>query len=155
MLDKVDPSSSPVTDAVARLPRELLLALMSLAAAAIHFAVTGDHIEEHLAIGAFFLVVAWAQALWAGAVVLRPRRWLYVAGVAGNGCFHSSLPVFTLRACTEEVCSSPFFTGSCDTATTMAFFVTARPWIRLPTFSFHTGLAFGFAPASSRPIRAS
>jgi hypothetical protein len=84
MLDKVDPSSSPVTDAVARLPRELLLALMSLAAAAIHFAVTGDHIEEHLAIGAFFLVVAWAQALWAGAVVLRPRRWLYVAGIAGN-----------------------------------------------------------------------
>ncbi len=71
-------------DASARSPWDPVLALMSLAAAAIHFAVTGDHAQEHVAFGLFFLVVAWAQALWAGATVVRPRRWLFTAGIAGN-----------------------------------------------------------------------
>jgi hypothetical protein len=60
------------------------LALCSLAAAGIHFAVIGDHFEEHVAFGLFFAVVAWGQALWAVGILLFPGRGLLVAGLAGN-----------------------------------------------------------------------
>jgi hypothetical protein len=80
-------AGSPMTEAPgasARTPWDPALALMSLSAAAIHFAVTGDHAQEHVAFGLFFLGIAWAQALWAGAIVIGPRRWLFAAGIAGN-----------------------------------------------------------------------
>lgn len=71
-------------DATTRTPWDPVLALMSLSAAAIHFAVTGSHAQEHVAFGLFFLAVGWAQALWAGAIAIAPRRWVFVAGIAGN-----------------------------------------------------------------------
>jgi hypothetical protein len=60
------------------------LALTSLAAGAIHFAVTGDHFQEGVAFGVFFAALAWAQALWAVGVLMMPSRLLIAAGVAGN-----------------------------------------------------------------------
>jgi hypothetical protein len=60
------------------------LALTSLAAAAIHFAVTGDHFQEGVAIGLFFAILAWAQVLWAVGILLAPSRLLLAAGIAGN-----------------------------------------------------------------------
>jgi len=37
------------------------LAVLSGAAAAIHFAVIGEHFEEYWAFGTFFLVLAWSR----------------------------------------------------------------------------------------------
>jgi hypothetical protein len=63
---------------------ELTLAVMSLGAAAIHFAVVGDHFDEWAVFGLFFAVVAWLQAAWALAVVVAGSRPLLVAGAVGN-----------------------------------------------------------------------
>ena len=60
------------------------LAALSMAAAAIHFAVMGEHFAEYLAFGVFFSVVAWLQALWAVGVIVRPSRGLLLIGLAGN-----------------------------------------------------------------------
>lgn len=56
------------------------LAILSAAAAVIHFAVAGTHFHEYWAFGVFMLVVAWLQLLWAVGVVIRPARWLLWAG---------------------------------------------------------------------------
>ena len=60
------------------------LAALSMAAAAIHFAVMGEHFAEYVAFGVFFSVVAWLQALWAVGVIVRPSRRLLLVGLAGN-----------------------------------------------------------------------
>jgi hypothetical protein len=60
------------------------LAALSMAAAAIHFAVMGEHFAEYLAFGVFFSVVAWSQALWAIGVVALPSRRLLLVGLVGN-----------------------------------------------------------------------
>ena len=60
------------------------LATLSMAAAAIHFAVMGEHFAEYLAFGVFFSVVAWAQAIWAVGVIVRPSRGLLLVGLVGN-----------------------------------------------------------------------
>lgn len=60
------------------------LAVTSLAAAGIHFAVMGEHFSEYMVFGIFFAVVAWLQALWAMGVVMTPSRRLLVAGAVGN-----------------------------------------------------------------------
>ena len=63
---------------------QVALATLSMAAAAIHFAVMGEHFAEYLAFGVFFSVVAWAQAIWAVGVILQPSRSLLVVGLVGN-----------------------------------------------------------------------
>lgn len=60
------------------------IALSSIAAAAIHFAVVGDHFEVGLPHGLFFVLVAWAQVLWGIAVLVVPQRAVLVTGIAGN-----------------------------------------------------------------------
>ena len=40
---------------------QVALATLSMAAAAIHFAVMGEHFAEYLAFGVFFSVVAWRR----------------------------------------------------------------------------------------------
>lgn len=60
------------------------LAVMSLAAAGIHFAVIGEHFEEYVLFGVFFALVAWFQALWALGVVVAPTRWTLAVGFIGN-----------------------------------------------------------------------
>jgi hypothetical protein len=49
------------------------LAALSVGAAAIHFAVIFEHFGESMLYGVFFLVIAWAQLIWA-ALVLWWRR---------------------------------------------------------------------------------
>lgn len=61
-----------------------VLALCSLGAAALHFAVFGDHFEEYWLYGVFFATVAWCQAIWAAWVVYRPSPRLLLAGNVGN-----------------------------------------------------------------------
>ena len=53
-------------------------------AGAIHAAVIIDHFAEYWLFGAFFAFVATAQFVWAARVVSAPRRWMLVAGIAGN-----------------------------------------------------------------------
>jgi hypothetical protein len=62
----------------------MLLALLSLAAAAIHVAVMGEHFAEFFAYGVFFAVVAWLQAAWAVAILVAPSRPLLWAAGIGN-----------------------------------------------------------------------
>jgi hypothetical protein len=50
----------------------LPLAVVSLGAAAIHFAVIPDHLAEWWAFGLFFAALGWFQALWAVAHLTRP-----------------------------------------------------------------------------------
>jgi len=60
------------------------LAALSAGAAAIHFAVVFEHFSQYVLYGVFFLVIAWAQAIWAAVVLWRPSRpWLWL-GIAGN-----------------------------------------------------------------------
>ncbi|MBO0836961.1 MAG: hypothetical protein J2P28_15840, partial [Actinobacteria bacterium] len=56
------------------------LAILSAAAAVIHFAVAGAHFQEYWAYGLFLLVVAWLQLLWAVAIAIRSSRWLTGSG---------------------------------------------------------------------------
>ena len=55
-----------------------------MGAAAIHFAYSPSHLAEYWLYGVFFIVLAWAQLLWAVGIVLRPWRWLLLAGYATN-----------------------------------------------------------------------
>ena len=60
------------------------LAALSASAAAIHFAVVFEHFSEYVLYGVFFLIISWAQAIWAAVVLWRPSRpWLWL-GIAGN-----------------------------------------------------------------------
>src|SRR5262249_31638003 len=61
------------------------LASLSVGAAAIHFAVIFEHFTEYALYGVFFLVISWAQMIWAAVVLWRPSRlwrWLGLAGTA-------------------------------------------------------------------------
>ncbi len=60
------------------------LAALSVGAAAIHFAVTFEHYGEYVLYGVFFLVISWAQMIWAAVVVWRPSRLWLSLGLAGN-----------------------------------------------------------------------
>jgi hypothetical protein len=60
------------------------LAILSVAAAVIHFAVSGEHFQEYWLFGVFMLVVAWLQLLWAVIAVTRPSRLLLCAGAVLN-----------------------------------------------------------------------
>jgi len=60
------------------------LAIISVAAAVIHFAVSGSHFQEYWLFGVFMLTVAWLQLLWAVVVVSRPSPWLLWAGASIN-----------------------------------------------------------------------
>jgi hypothetical protein len=60
------------------------LAIISVAAAVIHFAVAGEHFQEYWLFGVFMLVVAWLQLTWAVAIVTRPAPWLLGGGAIVN-----------------------------------------------------------------------
>lgn len=60
------------------------LAIASLGAAGIHFAVMGEHYDEYLWFGVFFTMIAWAQAVWAVAAAATPNRSVLATGLAGN-----------------------------------------------------------------------
>lgn len=60
------------------------LAIVSVAAAVIHFAVSGEHFQEYWLFGLFMLVAAWLQLTWAVAIIVRPATWLLWAGAVIN-----------------------------------------------------------------------
>ena len=60
------------------------LAMLSLGAAGIHFAVMGDHFNLTWYHGAFFAATAWLQLAWAVAIIMKPSRRLLLAGIIGN-----------------------------------------------------------------------
>ena len=59
-------------------------ATLSLLAALIHLWVAPEHFEEWWGYGAFFLVAALAQALYAPLVVVWPTRIVLLLGIGGN-----------------------------------------------------------------------
>ena len=60
----------------------VLAAAASVAAAAVHFSVAGEHFHEYWLFGVFFFTAAWLQVGWAAAVMWSPRRWVLAAGAA-------------------------------------------------------------------------
>lgn len=62
----------------------LVAAVCSAGAAAIHFAVIGDHFDESWMYGVFFAVVAWFQVVWAFAMLRQPSEPLFWTGISGN-----------------------------------------------------------------------
>jgi hypothetical protein len=93
------PGRARLSEAAIPLRRVVLacLAILSAAAAIIHFAVAGSHFHRYWLFGVFMLVAAWLQALWAAAALITPPRWLLWAGVAIN------LTVVTVYAVTRTV----------------------------------------------------
>jgi hypothetical protein len=59
-------------------------ALLCAGAAAIHYAVIADHLEEWWAFGVFFAAMGVAQLLWAALLVASPSHLLVRVGVFGN-----------------------------------------------------------------------
>ena len=60
-------------------------ALLMLGAAAIHFAVTPEHLDEYVPFGVFFLAVGSIQALIGIELLVRPSRRVAFGGAAVNG----------------------------------------------------------------------
>jgi hypothetical protein len=81
VLDEERVSSAPAT------ARPYLLgglAALSIGAAAIHFAVIFEHFSEYVLYGVFFLIISWAQLIWAPVLLWRPSKlWLWL-GILGN-----------------------------------------------------------------------
>jgi hypothetical protein len=59
-------------------------ALLSVGAAAIHFAVGPEHFREYWGFGVFFVVVAWLQLAFAAAALVRAQRAIVVGAAIGN-----------------------------------------------------------------------
>ena len=77
-----EPAADAASDATSALP--LQLALLSMGAAVVHFAVIAQHLDEWWLTGLFFIAVAVFQLLWALLVVLRPSALVYAAGAVVN-----------------------------------------------------------------------
>jgi hypothetical protein len=60
------------------------MALLSLVAAVIHFAVTPEHFEEYVLFGVFFVVLAAFQLVWGVVVPQRPSPGILWAGLLVN-----------------------------------------------------------------------
>jgi hypothetical protein len=65
-------------------PVLLTVALLSLGAAVVHFAVIAQHFDEWWLSGLFFVAIATFQVAWAPLVLLRPSAPAYLAGAAVN-----------------------------------------------------------------------
>jgi hypothetical protein len=61
------------------------LAILSAAAAVIHFAVAQMHYQEYWAFGAFMIATGILQLAWVGAALSGAGRWLWAAGAVLNG----------------------------------------------------------------------
>jgi hypothetical protein len=61
-----------------------LIAVISLAAAAIHFAVIPSRFAEDPSLGVFFSTIAWAQSLWTLMLLRRSTRAWFISGIVGS-----------------------------------------------------------------------
>jgi len=62
----------------------LIAATSSLGAAGIHFAVIDEHLQEYALFGYLFLVLAWFQAVWAIAFLMRSSATVGWLGIIVN-----------------------------------------------------------------------
>lgn len=70
------------------------VALLSMVASLVHFAVIDQHLEEYWLYGSFFVVVAVSQIGWSILVAARPSVAILLLGAIGNG-FVSAVWVVT------------------------------------------------------------
>jgi hypothetical protein len=77
-------STAPHTSSTVLSTVAPMVAVLSMAAALIHFAVIEQHFAEFALYGAFFIGVGLFQAGSAILALTRPSRLLYVAGLLGN-----------------------------------------------------------------------
>ena len=82
----------PVGKLVAR-----CLAIASVGAAVIHFAVAGSHYQEYWVFGVFMLTAGWLQIAWAILVIARPSRAVLCAGAVINA------NIIAIYICTRTV----------------------------------------------------
>jgi len=75
---------SPLRTATRSAAPSYSAALLTLGAAAIHFAVAPDHISEYLLYGIFFILLGAAQVALAVALVVAPSRRLYAVALLGT-----------------------------------------------------------------------
>jgi hypothetical protein len=61
-----------------------VMALLSMAAGLVHFAVISQHFEEYWLYGTFFVVIALWQLVWAFLLVRAERHWVDVLAALGN-----------------------------------------------------------------------
>jgi hypothetical protein len=81
----IEPFADPVTGvAFSTQTTARCLAMLSAAAAVIHFDVADMHYQEYWAFGAFMITTAILQAAWVGAALVAPRRWVWAAGAVLN-----------------------------------------------------------------------
>jgi hypothetical protein len=121
MPDLAVPAAAPARSFAEPWQAATAAALLSLGAAWVHLAYWESHWREWWGYGVFFLATGAAQALFAPAIVRRPRPWLLLAGIAGNlaivGTYVLSrtegVPVGTHAGVAERA-------GAADLATTAA-----------------------------------
>jgi hypothetical protein len=65
-------------------PLAVIAAMLSLAAAGIHFAVISDHLEEDVLFGLLFFAFGWFQLIWAQVYLIWPRRQIALLAIAIN-----------------------------------------------------------------------
>ena len=65
-------------------PLAVIAAALSLAAAGIHFAVIGEHLEEDVLFGVLFFTLGWFQLVWAQVYLIWQRRPVALAAVLVN-----------------------------------------------------------------------
>jgi hypothetical protein len=65
-------------------PLAIIAAALSLAAAGIHFAVIGEHLEEYVLFGVLFFALGWFQLVWAQVYLVWPRPPVAATAIAVN-----------------------------------------------------------------------
>src|SRR5574340_619508 len=73
-LDKRGVLGEPGRTVALLTPLTIIAAMLSLAAAGIHFAVISEHLEEDVLFGVLFFGLGWLQLIWAQIYLVWPRR---------------------------------------------------------------------------------
>jgi hypothetical protein len=72
-LDKRGTLGAPGRTVALHTPLAVIAAVLSLAAAGIHFAVISEHLEEDVLFGVLFFALGWFQLIWAQVYLVWPR----------------------------------------------------------------------------------
>jgi hypothetical protein len=126
------------------------VAIMTLSAAAIHFAMAPDHFGEYWLFGAFFVASGWVQIGLAAAVVARPGRRLYWFGLAVQSLIvalwivtrTSGLPVGPEHWEAEAVAAVDSICSGFEVATALGFAVLLVTRVRTRQLAREYGAAF-------------
>ena len=83
-LDKRGALGAPGRTIAVHTPLAIIAALLSLAAAGIHFAVITEHLEEDVLFGFLFFALGWFQLVWAQTYLVWPRRAVAAVAIVVN-----------------------------------------------------------------------